>query len=145
MWDKRAYRAVYVGTDSRSVYELWDLRNKRFDHTHNCTLFEDEFPASDEFPQAEQYQRRRRGEKRIPPTSTVIAEPQQRPKSPEQPKSPDRPLYDTIVVEHRRRRRRRRPPPHESNAAQKHLVNENPSLEEALAGPNTGAWKRAML
>ena len=27
MWDKRAYRAVYVGTDSQSGYEFWDLRN----------------------------------------------------------------------------------------------------------------------
>src|SRR5579862_2452509 len=94
MWDKRAYRAIYVGTDSRSGYELWDLRNKRFDHTHNCTFFEDEFPTSDDFPEAEQYQRqrRRRGEKRNPPYNLPI------PTIAERPKSPD-PILDAIIVE----------------------------------------------
>src|SRR5437762_1574627 len=62
MWDKRTNRTVYVGTDWQSGYEFWDLRNQRFDHTHNCTILENEFPTSDDFPQAELYQRRRRGE-----------------------------------------------------------------------------------
>ena len=56
MWDKRAFRAIYVGSDSQSGYEFWDLRNRRFDHTHNCTILENEFPTSDDFPQVEQYQ-----------------------------------------------------------------------------------------
>jgi hypothetical protein len=137
MWDKRAYRAVYVGTDSRSGYEFWDLRNRRFDHAHNCTFFEDEFPTSEDFPQAEQYQRRRRGEKRIPPKPTVIAEP-------ERPKSPAQPMLDTIVVE--RGPPPSPPPPHESNAAQSKMpVNDRPSLEEALSSPEAPKWRAAML
>ena len=97
MWDKRAYRTIYVGTDSQSGYELWDLRNRRFDHTHNCTILENEFPTSEDFPPSEQYQRRRRGEKRNP-LPLVIEEPQ-RSKSPERPKSPDPPIFDTIIVD----------------------------------------------
>jgi hypothetical protein len=149
MWDKRPYRAIYVGTDSQSGYEFWDLRNRQFNHTHNCTILENEFPTSEDFPPSEQYQRRRRGEKRnppptgekrnLPPTSPVIEEPQ-RPKSPEQPKSPDPPIFDTIVVESG-------PPlpPHESNAAQSELpVNDKPSLEEALSSPEAPKWRQAM-
>jgi len=135
MWDKRAYRAIYVGTDSQSGYELWDLRNWRFDHTHNCTILENEFPTSEDFPPSEQYQRRRRGEKRnLPPTSPVIEEPQR-------PKSPDRPILDEIIVESG-------PPlpPHESNAAQSKLpVNDKPSLEEALSSSEAPKWRQAML
>ena len=135
MWDKRAYRAVYVGTDSQSGYEFWDLRNQRFDHTHNCTILENEFPTSDDFPQAERYQRRRRGEKRIPPTSTIIAESLQRPKSPE------RPILDTIVIE-----RGPPSPPLESNVAQSKLpVNDKPTLEEALSSLEAPKWRQAML
>ena len=38
------------------------------------------------------------------------------------------------------------PPPHESNITQlKHPVNDNPSFEEARAGPDAETWKRAML
>jgi hypothetical protein len=131
MWDKRAYRAIYVGSDSQSGYELWDLRNRRFDHTHNCTILENEFPTSDDFPQSERYQRRRRGEKRIPPT-TIIEESLQLPKSPEKfPISPEKPILDTIVVEGGSS-----PPPHESNAAQS-AVNDKPTLEEALSNPGS--------
>jgi hypothetical protein len=139
MWDKRVYRTIYIRTDSQSGYELWDLRNRRFNHMHNCTILETEFPTSEDFPPSEQYQKRHRGKKRNPPPSMVIAEP--RPISPERPKSPDPPIYDTIVVKHPPP-----PPPHESNTAQsKHPVNDNPSFEEALAGPDAEAWKRAML
>jgi hypothetical protein len=50
IWDNRANRSVYVGTDSRSGYEYWDLKNQWFNHTHDCTFFENEFPTSDDFP-----------------------------------------------------------------------------------------------
>src|SRR5271167_622425 len=133
MWDKRAYRAIYVGSDSQSGYEFWDLRNRWFDHTHNCTILENEFPTSDDFPQSERYQRRRRGEKRIPPPTTIIEESLQLPESPEQP------ILDTIVVE-----RGSSPPPHESNAAQS-TVNEEPTLEEALSSSEAPEWQQAML
>src|SRR5271170_7387775 len=89
MWDKRAYRVIYVGSDSQSGYEFWDLRNWWFDHTHNCTILENEFPTSDDFPQAERYQRRRRSEKRILLPTTIIAESLQ-------PESPEQPILDTI-------------------------------------------------
>jgi len=125
MWDKRAYRAIYVGSDSQSGYEFWDLRYRRFDHTHNCTILENEFPTSDDFPQSERYQRRRRGEKRIPPTVESLQPPQ----------SPERPIQDTIVVE---------PSPHESNAAQS-MVNDHPTLEEALSSSEAPEWQQAML
>jgi hypothetical protein len=147
MWDKRAYRAIYVGSDSQSGYEFWDLRNRRFDHTHNCTILENEFPTSDDFPQSERYQRRRRGEKRIPPT--IIEESLQPPKSPEMlqppkspemfPKSPEKPILDTIVVE-----RGPLSPRHESNAAQS-AVNDHPTLEEALSTSEAPEWQQAML
>ena len=132
MWDKRAYRAIYVGSDSQSGFEFWDLRNRRFDHTHNCTILENEFPTSDDFPQSERYQRRRRGEKRIPPTTTAIAESLQPPESPEQP------IFDTIAVE------RGSPPLHESNSAQS-AVNDQPTLEEALSSTEAPEWQQAML
>jgi hypothetical protein len=147
MWNKRAYRAIYVGTNSQSGYELWDLRNRRFDHTHNCMNLENEFPTSEDFPPSEQYQKRRRGEKRnLLPISTVIEEPQhpessERPKLPEQPKSPDLPILDTIIVEGG-------PPlpPHDSNAAQSQLlVNDKLSLEEALSSLEAAKWHQAML
>ena len=148
MWDRRAYRAIYVGSDSQSGYELWDLRNRRFDHTHNCTILENEFPTPDDFPQSERYQRRRRGEKRIPPTM-ITEESLQPPKSSEQlpPKSSEqlpkpeseKPILDTIVVE-----RGSSPPPHESNAAQS-TVNDHPILEEALSSPEAPQWLQAML
>jgi hypothetical protein len=141
MWDKRAYRAVYVGTDSQSGYELWDLRNRRFDHMHHCNILENEFPTSEDFPPSKQYQKRRRGEKRnLPPISTVIEEPE-RPKLPEQPKSPDLPILDTIIVESGAPL-----PPHESNAAQSELlVNDKPSLEEALSSLEAPKWRQVML
>ena len=137
MWDRRAYRAIYVGSDSQSGYELWDLRNQRFDHTHNCTILENEFPTSDDFPQSERYQRRRRGEKRIPPT-TIIEE-SSLPKSTENPISSDKPILDTIVVESGSP-----PPPHESNVAQS-AVTDKPTLEEALSSPEVSKWRQAML
>src|SRR5205814_5057136 len=90
---------------------------------------------SDDFPQAERYQRRHRGEKRIPPTSTIIAESLQRPKSPE------RPILDTIVIE-----RSPPSPPLESNVAQSKLpVNDKPTLEEALSSLEAPKWRQAML
>jgi hypothetical protein len=138
MWDKRASRAIYVGSDSQSGYEFWDLRNRRFDHTHNCTILENEFPTFDDFPQAERYQRRRRGEKRNPPISSVIEEPR-RPKSSDHPKSSEQPILATIVVE-----RGPPSPPHESNAAQS-TVNDKPTLEEALSSSEAPEWQRAML
>jgi transposase InsO family protein len=91
MWDKRANRSIYVGTDSRSGYEYWDLRNNQFNHTHDCTFFENEFPTSDDFPSDPSgFQRPKR---RTPQTiSTILPETQPAESSDE------RPIYDTIVV-----------------------------------------------
>jgi len=71
MWDKRANRQVYVGTDSRSGYEYWDLTNHRFALTHNCTFFENEFPSPDEFPtlRTEPRTRKRARVNSVPPVT----------------------------------------------------------------------------
>jgi hypothetical protein len=108
---------------------------------HHCNILENEFPTSEDFPPSKQYQKRRRGEKRnLPPISTVIEEPE-RPKLPEQPKSPDLPILDTIIVESGAPL-----PPHESNAAQSELlVNDKPSLEEALSSLEAPKWRQVML
>jgi Reverse transcriptase (RNA-dependent DNA polymerase) len=130
-----------VGTDSQSGYELWDLRNRRFDHTHNCTILENEFPTSEDFPLAEQYRKRRRGAKRNPPTN-LLTNPPTSPviEEPQRLESPERPILDTIIVE-------RGPPPpapHESSAAQSKLpASDKPSLEEALS--EAPKWRQAML
>ena len=51
-----------------------------------------------------------------------------------------------IVVQNGPPPEENRPPPHESNVAQsKHPVNDNPSFEEARAGPDAETWKCAML
>jgi hypothetical protein len=141
MWDKRAFRAIYVGSDSQSGYEFWDLRNRRFDHTHNCTILETEFPTNDDFPQSEQHQRRRRGEKRIPLTSTAIIT-QSLPETLEHPKTSDesQPMLDTIIVESGPLTS----PPHKSNVAQQ-TVNDKPTLEEVLSSSEAPKWRQAML
>ena len=51
-----------------------------------------------------------------------------------------------IVIQNRPPPEENRPPPHKSNVAQsKHPVNDNPSFEEACAGPDVETWKLAML
>jgi hypothetical protein len=145
MWDKRAKRAVYVGTDSRSGYEYWDLKNHRFSHTHNCTFFEDEFSIPNEF--AVQYQHRRHGQHPIqtelPTRPSDMSDPI--PHAPEiaRPKSPDQPIFDTIVVE-RGPPSSTSPAPLESSAA-KLPVNNKAAFEEALVGDDAPKWRAAML
>jgi transposase InsO family protein len=141
MWDKRANRCVYVGTDSRSGYEYWDIQNNRFNHTHNCTFFENEFPTSDDFPtDPTGFQRPKRKSARvIPPTSNVTQESLSETQSEIQFSEPSdqQPILDTIVVQ-------RGPPEHESNATQL-PVNDKPSFDEALAGCDAPVWRIAML
>jgi transposase InsO family protein len=136
MWDKRANRSVYVGTDSRSGYEYWDLRNNRFNHTHDCTFFENEFPTSEDFPSDPSgFQRPKR---RIPRTIPSIAPEPQLSESAAEPTSDPKPIHDTIVVQSG--------PPPESNAAQSKLpLNDKPSFDEAMAGPDAQKWRNAML
>ena len=143
MWDQQANRHVYIRTDSRSGYEYRDLTSQRFAHTHNCTFFENEFPLPDEFPTLQMEPRmRKRARVVVPPVSQEERQPQQQ----VSPESQEQEPMQEIVVQNGPPPEENRPPPHESNVAQsKHPVNDNPSFEEARAGPDAETWKRAML
>jgi Reverse transcriptase (RNA-dependent DNA polymerase) len=142
MWDKRANRNVYDGTDSRSRYEYWDITNRRFNHTYNCTFFEKEFPTPDEFPT---FQTEPRTRKRGIPAVPISQQPEAQPQIPSESEgeATPQPMQDMIVVQNGPPPDEQRPP-HESNVAQ-YPVNDNPTFEQALAGSDAGAWKQAML
>jgi hypothetical protein len=96
MWDKRANRQVYVGTDSRSGYQYWDLTSRRFVHTHNCTFFENEFSSPDEFPTLRMEPRTRK-QARVPAVPPVLRQERQ-PQQQVPPKSREQELMQDTAV-----------------------------------------------
>jgi hypothetical protein len=141
MWDKRANWSIYISTDSRSGYKFWDIQNKCFNHTHNCTFFENEFPTSNDFPtDPTGFERPKHRALRTIPSIITPAETETQTQTRLPESLEDTPIYDSIVVQSGP------PPPHESNAAQSRApVDYKPSFDEAMAGPDASKWQLAML
>lgn len=121
-WDQRAIRFVLVGYPSSANYEIYNFTQRKFEIEHNVDIYEDEFSTPQDFDPS------------IPTTSPT-------PTPPASTSNEPKPIYDMIVVQ--------KPPqivdyvPKFANSASQPL-NENPTFEEAIQGPDKDKWVTAM-
>jgi Reverse transcriptase (RNA-dependent DNA polymerase) len=126
-YETRARRCIIVGYPAETIYEYYDFEKKEFNKSHNLEIWENQFPSPQYF-----------NDPSIPKDERFVPAPSQARELP----SP-KPIYDEIVVQ---------PPPKivgytkvANSVANSvaHPVNENPSYQEAINGPDKAEWIKA--